>query len=78
VPNLLTSLTRLDRNAVLATLTEIHHADILHGDPRLDNIVIGDSGLTIIDFGQSEVCADQDAKNREYSQLRSLLNRRET
>jgi serine/threonine protein kinase len=68
-------LTCLDREAVLVTLKGIHQADILHGDLRLDNILVANSGLTIIDFARSRVCYDQDAKNREYSQLRSLLGR---
>lgn len=63
----------MDREAVLANLKEIHTADVLHGDLRLDNILVADSGLTIIDFGRSQVCCDPDAKNREYSQLQSLL-----
>jgi tRNA A-37 threonylcarbamoyl transferase component Bud32 len=62
-----------NREAVLANLKEIHRADVLHGDLRLDNILVADSGLTIIDFGRSQVCCDPDAKNREYSQLQSLL-----
>jgi RIO-like serine/threonine protein kinase len=65
----------VDREAVLANLKEIYTADVLHGDLRLDNILVGDSGLTIIDFGRSQVCCDPDAKNREYSQLQSLLAR---
>ena len=36
---------------------------------------MADSGLTIIDFSHSRVCDDQDAKNKEYSELRSILNR---
>ena len=56
---------------------EIHNANILHGDLSLDNILVADSGLTIIDFSHSQVCADQDAKDRECLQLRSLLDRRE-
>ena len=47
---------------MLATLKEIHAADILHGDLRLDNILVADSGLTIIEFGRSQVCSDLDAK----------------
>jgi hypothetical protein len=65
-----------DREAALATLAKMHDADVLHGDLRLDNILLADSGLTIIDFGRSRECDDKDAKNSEYSQLQSLLNRR--
>ncbi|KAF8346672.1 hypothetical protein F5887DRAFT_882970 [Amanita rubescens] len=66
-------LAATPKEAVLATLVEIHRADILHGDLRLD----ADSGLIIIDFGHSRVSVDQDAKDREYLQLRSLLYQRE-
>ena len=33
-----------------------------------------DLGLKIIDFSHSQVCVDQDAKNRECLQLQSLLD----
>ena len=55
-------------------MAEIHHADILHGDLRLDNILVIDSGLTIIDFSHSRVCVNQDAKKKEYLELRTLLD----
>ncbi|KAK2459877.1 hypothetical protein APHAL10511_008077 [Amanita phalloides] len=61
------------REGVLATLAKIHRADLLHGDLRLDNILVADSGLTIVDL----VCVDQDAKDSEYLQLQSLLDQRE-
>jgi tRNA A-37 threonylcarbamoyl transferase component Bud32 len=57
---------------VLATLKSIHRAGILHGDIRRSNIPVADSGLTIIDFG-SEKCEDQEAKEKEYSRLQSVL-----
>lgn len=38
------------RKSALSTLECIHRAGILHGDIRHDNILIGDSGITIIDF----------------------------
>lgn len=61
-----------DREVViLSTLAEIH---ILHGDIKLDNILVFDSGLTIIDFSHSYICFDQDAKRKERSVLLSLLN----
>jgi hypothetical protein len=41
----------------------------------LDNILVADSGLTIIDFGHSRVCDNQDAKYSESLQLRSLLDK---
>jgi serine/threonine protein kinase len=66
-----------DREAVLAALVEIHDADILHRDLSLNNILVSDSGLTIVDFSHSRVSFDQDAKKSECSLLWSLLNRRE-
>jgi len=57
-------------------LKEIHKADILHSDLRLANVLVADSGLTIIDFSRSQVCRDQDAKDREYSRFEALLVRR--
>lgn len=53
----------------LSTLKSIHGAGILHGDIRRANILIGDLGVTIIDFGHSKQCDDQEAKDREIAQL---------
>ena len=65
-----------DREVVtLSTLAEIH---ILHGDIKLDNILVSDSGpsltITSIDFSYSYVCFDQDTKRKGRSVLLSLLN----
>jgi serine/threonine protein kinase len=59
--------------SALSTLESIHRAGILHGDIRRENILIGDSGVTIIDFGHSKQCHDQGAKDEELVCLRHLL-----
>lgn len=55
----------------LSTLKSIHRAGILHGDIRQANILIGNSGVTIIDFGHAKESDDQRAKDRELVCLRS-------
>lgn len=60
-------------NAALSALESIHCAGILHGDIRPDNILVSDSGITIIDFGDSKKCDDKRAKDEELTQLRDLL-----
>ena len=59
--------------AVLMMLKFIHHIDILLGDIHLENILVSNSGITIIDFGHSHQCNNQGAKNKEYQLLYSLL-----
>jgi serine/threonine protein kinase len=59
--------------SVLSVLDSIHGAGILHGDISPENILIGDSGVAIIDFGHSKKCDDQRAKDEELIQLRDLL-----
>jgi serine/threonine protein kinase len=59
--------------SALSTLESIHRAGILHGDIRRENILIGDSGITIIDFGHSKQCHDQGAKDEELACLRHFL-----
>ena len=59
--------------SVLSTLVSIHRAGILHGDIRRKNILVSDSGVTIIDFSHSKQCDDQGAMDKEYAQLCSLL-----
>jgi serine/threonine protein kinase len=54
----------------LSTLQSIHCAGILQGDIRPENILIGESGITIIDFGHSELCDNEQAKKKELAQLR--------
>ncbi|KIL58786.1 hypothetical protein M378DRAFT_132107 [Amanita muscaria Koide BX008] len=73
---LVTELQRIsvsDRKSALLTLKSIHRAGILHGDIRLENILMGDSGVTIIDFGHSKHCDDQEAKDKEFARLRHFL-----
>jgi serine/threonine protein kinase len=41
--------------------------------PSPENILIGDSGITIIDFGHSKKCDNKRAKDEELTQLRDLL-----
>ncbi|KIL60515.1 hypothetical protein M378DRAFT_14077 [Amanita muscaria Koide BX008] len=62
-----------DRESALLTMESIHHAGILHGDIRQENILMGDLGVTIIDFGQSKQCDDQEAKDEEFARLRYFL-----
>jgi len=62
-----------DCKSALSTLESIHRAGILHGDIRRENILIGDSGVTIIDFGHSKQCHDQGAKDEELACLRHFL-----
>jgi tRNA A-37 threonylcarbamoyl transferase component Bud32 len=47
----------------------IHHAGILHGDIRRENILVSDSGVTIVDFSHSKKCDDQGAMDEEYARL---------
>ena len=60
-------------NSALSTLKCIHRAGILHGDIRPGNILIGDSGVTIIDFGHSEQSYNKKAKDKELDELRCCL-----
>jgi len=61
------------REAALTTLESIHRINILHGDIRPENILVSDSGITIIDFAYSRRCNSQAAKHEEYQRFRSLL-----
>jgi len=57
------------------TLEEIHHAGILHGDIRRQNLLINDSGeVAIIDFDQSMESPSTEAMAREMSHLVDLLD----
>src|SRR6266576_1626144 len=53
--------------SALSTLESLHRA-MLHGDIRRANTLIVDLGVTIIDFGHSEQCDDQGAKDKELAQ----------
>jgi len=60
--------------AALATLKSIHQINVLHGDIRRQNILVGNSRNTIIDFAYSRPCRNQLEKKEEYQQLHSLLD----
>ncbi|KIM88062.1 hypothetical protein PILCRDRAFT_63060 [Piloderma croceum F 1598] len=62
-----------DCRSALSTLVSIHHAGILHGDIRRENILVSDSGVTIIDFSHSKQCDDQGAMDIEYARLCSFF-----
>jgi len=53
----------------LSTLESIHRAGILHGDIRPENILVSDSGVTIVDFSHSKQSDDQGAMDKEYALL---------
>ena len=60
--------------SALSMLASIHRAGILHGDIRREYILVGDSGVTIIDFSHSRQCDDQGAMDKEYARLCSFLS----
>lgn len=60
-------------NSALSTLESIHRADVIHGDIRSDNILTGDSGVTIIDFAYAEQSSSKKAKEGEHACLQSIL-----
>ncbi|KAF8623404.1 hypothetical protein AX15_006392 [Amanita polypyramis BW_CC] len=68
------NLSISDCKSALSTLKSIHGAGTLHGDIRRANILIGDLGITIIDFGHSKQCDDQEAKDKEMARLRYCLH----
>ena len=57
----------------LSTLASIHDAGMLHGDVRKENILVGDAGVTLIDFSHSTQCDDQRVKDQEYGLFCYLL-----
>ena len=59
--------------SALSILESIHRAGIFHGDIRPENILLGDSGVTIIDFGHSIQSDNQRAKDKEFAWLRRLV-----
>jgi serine/threonine protein kinase len=55
-------------------LQEIHNAGILHGDLRLQNLLLDKSGRgTIIDFDQARKETNSAMMERECVQLRQIL-----
>ncbi|EDR15291.1 uncharacterized protein LACBIDRAFT_301371 [Laccaria bicolor S238N-H82] len=67
------NLTATECKAALSTLESIHCADVLHDDTRPYNVLIGDLGVTIIDFGNARRCSSKKAKDKEYAYLQSIL-----
>ena len=57
----------------MSVLESIHCAGVVHDDIRPDNVLIGDSGVTIIDFGHSRQCSGKKAKDKEHAYLQSIL-----
>lgn len=60
-------------DSAMSTLESIHHAGIIHNDIRPVNILIGDSGVTIIDFGHAKRCNNEKAKDAERKIFQSIL-----
>jgi len=67
------SFSSQNSEAALATLESIHRIDILHEDIRPENILVSNTGITIIDFAYSRRCNNQVAKRKECQRFRSLL-----
>jgi len=56
-------------------LRSIHNAGIIHGDIRLSNLCISQSGdASIIDFGNARETKSTSARSEEMTELRALLN----
>jgi hypothetical protein len=70
--------SRLNQNqkaALVHGLSEIHSYGILHGDIRLENIVVDSDGHPfIIDFALSSFESNPEKLNEELDQLRTLLS----
>lgn len=63
------------RDAFLAILRSIHHADILHGNLTLDNLLVKDTGDVIIaGFDQAQMEAPQQRLEEEHEQLLKLFS----
>jgi len=60
-------------DSALSTLESIHSAGVIHGAISSDNVLIGHSGVTIIDFAHAEQSSSLKAKKREYAYLRFIL-----
>ncbi|KAF9505631.1 hypothetical protein BS47DRAFT_1400218 [Hydnum rufescens UP504] len=57
----------------LLTLESIHHAGILHGDIRKENLLVSKSGITIIDFASSRKWVSQSERDQESRDLHCIL-----
>jgi len=61
----------------MTRLKEIHEAGVLHGDLRLQNLLIDENGQgTIIDFDQSRRTSSKSAMEKERACLRELLDKK--
>ena len=61
-------------DAFFETLMSIHDAGVLHGDLRLDNLLVKDTkDVTIIDFDRAVLHADDAKKEEEFQSLLELL-----
>ncbi|GJJ71714.1 hypothetical protein EMPS_04071 [Entomortierella parvispora] len=71
-------LNEADRNKIREALKAIHEHGVVHGDLRLQNIVVqqenGHSKFFFIDFGRSFVTEDQTETQQEMEVLESLLH----
>lgn len=62
------------RNALLSHLRSIHAAKVVHGDLRLDNVMINDNGdVAIIDFDQAVMKSKKDELDKEYNAFAAFL-----
>ena len=58
-------------------MQSIHRAGVCHGDLRYNNLLINDSGeVAIIDFDRAKRRARQFSRDKEYHELRRLLDDR--
>jgi serine/threonine protein kinase len=69
-------LTTVDfvRAAALETLANIHAAGFLHGDIRPENILVGEQGLTLIDFAYATRTNDHDDMRNEHEELSRIID----
>jgi serine/threonine protein kinase len=69
-----TDLMELIRLRFLAILESIHDAGILHGNLRLDNLLVNDSGdVAIVDFDEAKQRPDVNLVHKERQFLDGLL-----
>lgn len=62
------------RDMLLSHLGLIHAAKVLHGDLRLDNVMVDDYGdVTIIDFDQAVLKSKKDELDKEYNTFAAFL-----
>ena len=62
------------RDSLLATLTSIHRANVLHGDIRLPNLCVTPSGEAfVVDFGHAIESRSRKGKVQEIRELSHIL-----